>query len=117
MTKAEIKFILDELGEETDEVIVAESIKRMTFEKKEHFLSSIDSARIKFDLADEVIYTYKCKPTNLKESDIPSDWALYENYDIYDDKIYMYLFDKETLEPIYNVYDFDTLKLIEAKGV
>lgn len=71
---------------------------------------SVDRNRYQVDIANELLKLYHCKPTKLKEADIPADWEEYKNYDIIDGVVYKYLCDNG--EPIIDYIDIESLDVV-----
>lgn len=111
MTTAEVKYIIEDLlGEPTGIIAPLKSIKYITITKKENKFGGIERSRFLVDLTNGILKCYNCKEYN---DDIPNNWVKGKNYDQYEvdgvKKTFKYLFDSETMEPIFDQYSFDSI--------
>lgn len=111
MTKAEITFIIETtLGEALNAVTPLLSVKSLKISKLENKLPKINRLRLKFDMSNEIIECYVCRKY---DGEIPSNWTVGKNYDIYDGITYKYLFNNDTMEPYVDIFDFSDIVMIE----
>lgn len=113
MTKEAIKYVIEtQLGEALDKMTPLNSVKVIRIDTYGDKYPRINGMRFKFNTADEVLECVVCRKF---VGEIPSNWVLYKNYDIYNGTTYKYLFDTDTMEPFVDVYDFSRIAIIETK--
>lgn len=110
MTKEDLVYILEDiLGYNITGKNNPVPLKGVRYFNENRFID-VDRTRYQFDVGNELIKIYYCKPTRLKETDIPSSWELYKNYDIIDGTVYKYLC--EGGEPLIDYVDIESIDVI-----
>ena len=110
MTKKEIQYLIGTLaGETLNDITPLNSVMYITLDKFENKFQDIKSLRFKFDMDNEVLVCYRCRPY---KGEIPSNWVLKKHYDTFGGGLYKYNFDPQTMEPYEDVYDFESIKVI-----
>lgn len=110
MTKEDLIYTLEDiLGYSISGKNNPIPLKGVKYFNENRFIDT-DRTRYQFDVSNELMKVYYCKKTRLKETDIPSTWELYKNYDIVDGVVYQYLCDGD--EPIVDYIDIESLDVI-----
>lgn len=112
MTGAEVKYTLDLTGEQVNAISPMLSLSYIIIDKLEKRDIDISKNRYKFDTENELLYCYKVREYS---GDIPSEWTEGKQYDIYNNVIYKYLFDLDSLESYVDIFDFSNMKIIALK--
>lgn len=112
MTKEMIKYVIETtMGEPLDMVTPLLSVKSIKISKLENKYPKINHSRFEFDMTNELLKCYICRKY---DGNIPSNWVLHKNYDIYNGVTYKYLFNEKTMEPYVDVYDFSSIVMVEC---
>lgn len=110
MTKEDFTYIFDDiLGYDISSETNPLPLKGVRYFNENRF-TSVDRTRYQIDIDNELLKVYYCKPARLKETNIPSDWEEYRNYDIVDGVVYQYMCDNGT--PIVDYIDIESIDVV-----
>lgn len=110
MTKEDCIYIFEDiLGFDISSETNPLPLKGVRYFNENRF-GDVNRTRYQIDVDNELLKIYYCKPTTLKETEIPSDWVEYKNYDVIDGIVYRYMCENGT--PIIDYVDIESLDVV-----